>query len=125
MMTALRIGSIGMERADAQSSPRRHQVLAACLVGAGGPVHARTWQVPADAPTIAAAIDSASSGDVVAISNGTYLENGLTPESGLTICAKDPLGEVIIDAEGADRIFSCDSLNNVIVTGLTWTNGYL
>ena len=107
---------------------RSHQfsaiMLTAWLAGAAGPAPARTWHVPAEAPTVAAGIDSALAGDVVAIRGGTYHESGLILKSGLTIRSEDPLGGVTIDAGGAGRIFYGISLDSVILTGLTLTGGY-
>ena len=51
-------------------------VFVLCVVVAAAPASARTWYVKADgtgdAPTIQAAIDSASGGDVVLVAPGTY-----------------------------------------------------
>ncbi len=105
-------------------------ILAACLAAAAaaaapaGPAAARTWQVPADAPTVAAAIDSAASGDVIEISGGTYPESGLVLKSGLTIRSADPQGGVTIDAGGAGRIFSGTLADSVTLSGLTLTGGH-
>ena len=53
------------------------------------PVYGRVWHVDVDgsgdAPTIAAAIDSSSAGDVVELGCGTYIEWGLMVKSGITI----------------------------------------
>ena len=46
-------------------------------------VNARPWRVPAEAPTIAAAIDLATAGDVVELATGVYHESGLVLKPGL------------------------------------------
>lgn len=45
---------------------------------------ARTWYVPADAPTIQAGIDSATTGDVVEIACGVYCEYDIQVKPGIT-----------------------------------------
>ena len=47
-------------------------VLLSCLAG---PAFASTIHVPADQPTIQAAINAAAKGDTVLVSPGTYVEN--------------------------------------------------
>ncbi len=46
---------------------------------------ARTWHVPADAPSIGAALALASAGDVVEVACGTYFEHDLAMPAGVTL----------------------------------------
>jgi hypothetical protein len=61
----------------------------ALFVAAAGPATGRTWNVnpdqTGDAPTIAAALDSAAAGDTVVAECGTYLENTFHLKSGVTL----------------------------------------
>jgi hypothetical protein len=49
-----------------------------------GTAYGVTWNVPADAPTIQAGIDSASVGDIVFVECGTYYEHDIVMKSGLS-----------------------------------------
>ncbi|HPF69323.1 MAG TPA: right-handed parallel beta-helix repeat-containing protein [Candidatus Krumholzibacteria bacterium] len=94
------------------------------LIGAPGRAEARTWQVPAEASTIAAAIDSSAAGDVVELAPGVYPESGLVLPSRLTIRAADPVLGATIDAGGAGRIFSAGLQDSIALVGLTLTGGF-
>jgi parallel beta-helix repeat protein len=61
-------------------------------------VWAATIKVPADQPTIQAAIDAAQSGDVIAVSGGAHGAFVVDGKSGLTIKGK---GDPIVDGAGA------------------------
>jgi hypothetical protein len=85
---------------------------------------ARTWDVPGDAATIAAGIDSAAVGDTVLVACGTYLESGLVLRSGVTLRgAGGAPACVTIDGQGAGRVLDCaqpapgTGLENIVVTG--------
>jgi|GEM_PF-5157442 len=52
------------------------------LLAISSTVQAVTWDVPADAPTIQAGIDSASAGDTVLVACGTYYEHCVTGSAG-------------------------------------------
>lgn len=103
--------------------------LATLLAGAiiqavtAGPTAARTWQVPAEAPTIAAAIDSAAFGDIIDLAPGVYHESDLILKPGLAIRAADPASGATIDAGSAGRIFTADLGHNISLVGLTLTGG--
>lgn len=93
------------------------------LAFSAGPSSARTWHVPAEVPTIAAAIDSAVAGDVIALAPGVYPENDLDLKTGLTICAADPFSGATIDAQGAGRVFNADLRDSISLIGLTLMGG--
>lgn len=97
-----------------------------------GPAQARTWHVApdgsGDAPTIAAAIDSATHGDVVEIGCGEYSEWGLIVKSGLTIRSESGQPDcVTIDGNqpvGFGSIFGCWGVDSsTLIEGLTITGG--
>jgi hypothetical protein len=95
------------------------------LLVVSGPSSARDWQVPAQAPTIAAAIDSAASGDVIVIACGTYAEHDLELKNGLTLrSATGAANCVTVDAEGLGRAFLCEEIRDVTLQGLTITGGF-
>ena len=97
------------------------------LVGAlGVGCGARIWYVPDDAPTIAAAIDSAFAGDTIIVRTGTYAENGLNMKSGVVLQGEtgNP-DDVWIDGEWGERVFICNGLSaDTEIRGFTITNGY-
>jgi len=69
---------------------------------------ARTWSVPADAPTIQAGIDSAVVGDVVSLAAGTYHEIGLVMKPGITLRGDVGASAVVIDGQYAGPIMTLD-----------------
>ena len=84
-----------------------------------------TWAVPADAPTIQAAIDSTRSYDTISIDCGTYYEHDLVLKPGVSL--EGASGEadcVTIDAGGLGRVLHCsDTGANASLTGITFTGG--
>lgn len=98
-------------------------VAAIVLFGGAGRAEARTWQVPAEASTLAAALDSATAGDVVELAAGVYHESGLTLGAGLTVRAADLESGATIDGGGADRIFHAIGADSISLVGLTLTGG--
>jgi hypothetical protein len=87
--------------------------------------HARTWLVPGEAPTIAAALDSATAGDVVELACGTYYEHDLVLKAGVTVRSEsgDP-DCATIDAQSQGRVFLAEDLSTqTALHGLTLTGG--
>jgi hypothetical protein len=86
---------------------------------------ARTWNVPAEAPTIQAGIDSASSGDTVLVACDTYYEYDITLKSGVYLTSET--GEfdcVTIDAQQLGRVFYGNGLSDTTtIKGFTITGG--
>lgn len=70
------------------------------------PASAATWAVPGDAPTIAAAVDSAAAGDSVLIACGTYFESDIPLSREITVRSATGAPDcVTIDAQGLGRVF--------------------
>jgi hypothetical protein len=95
----------------------------------GGPVPAATIRVPADQPTIQAAVDAAVSGDEVVVAPGAYTGAG---NKNIHIELKDIAVRseggpevTIIDCEGSGRGFFLVGVNapGGVVEGLTIANG--
>jgi predicted outer membrane repeat protein len=88
--------------------------------------------VPSHYPTIQAAIDAASAGDIVAVSPGLYRGAGnvdLTMKSGITVRGMDPnnpdvVAATIIDCQRLTRAFTCSGVDNLTtIAGLTIRDG--
>jgi hypothetical protein len=92
------------------------------------PLQARDWQVPAEVPTIAAALDSASSGDTVVVACGTYQEANLQLEAGVTLRSETGLPDcAVIDASAVDwpsSMIECWWQQGARLEGLTLTGGH-
>ena len=85
----------------------------------------RTWQVPQDAPTIQAGMDSAQSGDTVLVACGTYFEHEIRIKSGTYLLSEtgDP-DCVVIDAQSQGEVLICDMLDTPArIKGFTVTGG--
>jgi len=78
------------------------------------------WLVPAEVPTIAAALDSAWAGDEIILAAGLYLENSLYLASGVSIRGEtgDPT-DTIIDAGGSYQHFRHNGITGTVLSGLT------
>lgn len=89
------------------------------------PAQSRIWRVPADAPTIEAALDSALAGDVVQPACGTYHEHDLALKPGVTLRSETGLPDcVVIDGQGLGRIALCNQAGAAArLEGLTLANG--
>ncbi len=99
-------------------------VVLAGVLAMGGLAEARSWQVPGEAPTIAAAIDSAQAGDEVVVACGLYTESGLVMKSGVSLRSEsgDPAC-VTVDAQQNGRVLDVVDCVDVSVTGITFTQG--
>lgn len=90
---------------------------------------AEVWTVlpdgSGDAPTIAAAVDSAMDGDTVEIGCGTYFEHGIAVSKAIAIRSENgSAGCVTINAQRRDRIFFIHGTPGpVVLEGLTLLNG--
>ena len=86
--------------------------------------------VPADYPTIQAAIDAVFHGDTVMVSDGTYQGSENTDLSfhgkGVTLVGENGPDAVTIDCEGYERgfIFQTHETDKTQVVGFTITNGF-
>ncbi len=86
--------------------------------------------VPGDFPTIQAAIDAASQGDIITVSPGTYYENIHFKGENIILCSTDPTSPPIIAStiihgnnEGSVVSFSGNELPNCVLSGFTITKG--
>jgi len=87
---------------------------------------ARTWHVPADAPTIQAGIDSTAAGDTVQVTCGTYFEHDIALKSGITLSGEtgDPRC-VVLDAQTQGRVLDCTDLTQAVgIAGITLRGGH-
>ncbi len=97
-----------------------------------GTGQARTWRVPADAPTVQAGIDSAQAGDDVLLAPGTYTwtSEGATgfsmlriAKSGLTLHSEAGAEATILDAEFQWRVLRCEDVGDLVIEGLMFKDG--
>jgi parallel beta-helix repeat protein len=86
---------------------------------------ANTIHVPADHATIQAAIDAAVAGDVVLVSDGTYLENINFKGKAITLKSVNGPSVTIIDGNAADTVitFSSGETSSSVLDGFTIRNG--
>ncbi len=89
-------------------------ILLACVISR--PAAAATWVVrpdgSGDAPTIAAAMDSAVAGDTVLLESGIYFEHDIRVKSGITLQGQaGHAQETVIDAERLGRTLICDCVD--------------
>ena len=102
-------------------------VVAAFLFAATLPVAATatTIHVPADKPTIQAAIDGAANGDAVLVSDGTYTENINFKGKTITVKSVNGPATTIIDGGGLDIVvkFVTQETSTSVLAGFTIRNG--
>lgn len=108
--------------------PRIVRILAASCSLAWiltGPAAARSWLVPAEAPTIAAGLDSSAAGDTVLVSCGVYSEAGLVLPDGVTLRGATGLPDcVTVDGQGLSRILEAVQTGpSTRIEGITFTGG--
>jgi len=89
-----------------------------------------TWNVPGDASTIQAAIDMATSGDVVRVAPGTYAPSTNGESFPIVMKNRVALGSTggaevtVVDAEGTAGVLSCTGVSEFTdITGFTITGG--
>ncbi|MCP4547733.1 MAG: hypothetical protein GY835_14830 [bacterium] len=97
-------------------------LLLLCLATAGS---AATLDVPGTYGTIAAALAAATSGDIVLVACGVYLENDLVMKSGVTLTSNTGGAYcATIDANGAGRAIICTAVDNTAsIVGFTIKGG--
>ena len=85
-----------------------------------------TIHVPADQPTIQAAIDAANNGDTVLVSNGAYHENINFHGKAITLTSVNGPLVTIIDGGAADSVvtFRTNEGSNSVLNGFTIQNGF-
>jgi len=93
-----------------------------------GAVRARTWHVyingTGDAPTIAAAVDSAGDGDQIFVYQGAYREHDIVVDKPVTIRGIRGPATTAVDAEQLGRCFILPSGSGAVrIEGLTFKNG--
>lgn len=99
-----------------------HCAVVALLVAI--PTAATTWHVPADAPTIQAGIDSASTGDDVLVAPGIYFEHDIVMKPGTTVHSEQGPDVTTLDAGAAGVGFICTNLEErATIEGFTVLNG--
>ncbi|MBD3335008.1 MAG: hypothetical protein GF355_05790, partial [Candidatus Eisenbacteria bacterium] len=106
------------------------KVLILTMLGLSiAPAGARTWNVPSEAPTIQAGVDSAAAGDTVLLAPGTYAGPGNRDIDfggvDLVLLSKDGPEATIIDCEEAGRglHFHNDEGPQAMVAGFTIRRG--
>ncbi len=95
------------------------------LALAAGPAAARIWYVPDEAPSIAVALDSADTGDIIEIACGTYYEHDLVLKAGVVVRSEDGVAAcVTIDAQQQGQVLVArDLVQPAVLLGLTITGG--
>ncbi len=91
----------------------------------GIPAMAATLAVPAQHPTLAAALENAGSGDEIQLAPGTYLESGLAVPAGVTISGIGTKPQdVVINGLAKGRIFLLESTTDTVkIRNITFING--
>ncbi len=88
--------------------------------------HAATLTVPAQYPTIGAAVTAAASGDTVLVADGTYYENSLTTHGkAMTIQSANGPAHCVIDGQQQGRVFVIQEgeTSSTVLQGFTIRGG--
>jgi len=95
------------------------------LALAGGPSFSATIAVPAQQPTIQAAIDAASNGDTITVAQGTYQENLDFNGKAITLVSTNGAASTIIDGGSTNYViyFHTGETTATVVSGFTLVNG--
>lgn len=112
-------------------SARSMAVFAAsAILGLAASANAAIINVPADQPTIQAAITASVNGDEVVVAPDTYNETINLGGKAITLRSTDPndpavVASTIIDAQGAGTVISCNSgeTASTVVSGFTIIGG--
>lgn len=102
-------------------------VLTSVLLLAAAPLAAQTTiHVPADQPTIQAAIDFAVAGDTVLVAPGTYTENISFNGKAITVTSSGGPAVTTIDGGAANAVvrFTSGEGRDSVLEGFTLTNGH-
>ena len=100
--------------------------LLAILSAFAAPARAATINVPADKPTIAAALIAAANGDTIIVADGTYLEHSLsTADKAVTLESANGPAHCIIDAQQKGSVFYLHSheKSTTFIQGFTIQDG--
>lgn len=111
------------------AKPIRHLAVATMIMLFAFSISAlaqTTINVPADQPTIQAAIDVAQNGDTVLVAPGTYYENINFRGKAITVKSSDGPSATIIDgsANGSVVTFNSGESSDAVLSGFTIQNGW-
>ncbi|HEV2437412.1 MAG TPA: choice-of-anchor Q domain-containing protein [Verrucomicrobiae bacterium] len=97
-----------------------------CGLFISGAVQANQLLVPADYPTVQAAINAANAGDTVLVSPGTYYENLDFKGKAITVASADGPQTTIIDGSHAGAVVNFSSVEgpDSVIRGFTIQDGY-
>ncbi len=85
---------------------------------------AATIHVPDDWDTIERAIEKASSGDMILIASGTYLEHDIALKSEVTVSSETGVASsVVVSASSEGRVFTASGVTAVVLQAMTISNG--
>jgi hypothetical protein len=116
-------GAAGLPTEDFEGDPRivyEKTDMGADEYNEGGKV----FLVPADYPTIQAAIDYAADNDSVLVSAGTYIEQIDFHGKSVALKSVDGPETTIIDAKQIKSVVTIDEGGSPLIEGFTLTNGY-